>query len=167
MSLNASFRENISAFDPLDIVESNLNSANWPNEREVDSLACVVPTRWGDMGGMFAWRTEPDAVHFSVTLDVKPQAARRYKIQDLIMMANERLDIGHIDYWADDEVIVFRHALPLMGRDEPSDGEVRAVMMAAIEAIDRFLPAFNFVIWAGKSPKEALEAAMFETKGEA
>jgi hypothetical protein len=29
------------------------------------------------------------------------------------------------------------------------------------------VPAFNFLIWAGKSPREAIDAVMFETQGEA
>ncbi len=29
------------------------------------------------------------------------------------------------------------------------------------------LPAFQFVVWAGKPAREALDAAMFETSGEA
>jgi hypothetical protein len=40
-------------------------------------------------------------------------------------------------------------------------------MAAAVSATERFVPAFNFLIWAGKSPRDALEAVMFETHGEA
>ncbi|MGH6959444.1 MAG: YbjN domain-containing protein, partial [Dongiaceae bacterium] len=32
---------------------------------------------------------------------------------------------------------------------------------------ERFFPAFQFVLWGGKSPEEALAAAMLETVGEA
>ena len=37
----------------------------------------------------------------------------------------------------------------------------------AVEACERFFPAFQFVIWAGKTAREAIDAAMFETAGEA
>jgi hypothetical protein len=36
-----------------------------------------------------------------------------------------------------------------------------------MDAVNMFVPAFNFVIWAGKSPAEALQGALFETSGEA
>ena len=68
---------------------------------------------------------------------------------------------------ADDAVILFRHTLPMLDRSEPEAGEVRAVIAAATDAINMFVPAFNFVIWAGKTPREAMDAAMFETDGEA
>jgi hypothetical protein len=37
----------------------------------------------------------------------------------------------------------------------------------AIEAAERYYQAFQFVVWAGKSPEEAMAAASFETVGEA
>ncbi|MGI9452435.1 MAG: YbjN domain-containing protein, partial [Geminicoccaceae bacterium] len=37
----------------------------------------------------------------------------------------------------------------------------------AVAECERFYPAFQFVIWGGKPPVEALTAAMLETEGEA
>jgi hypothetical protein len=37
----------------------------------------------------------------------------------------------------------------------------------ALRACERHYQAFQFVLWAGKSAKEALEAANFDTLGEA
>ncbi len=155
--------------DPIELVESCLTEAGWDFQRDEEdaTLQCIAATRWGDMGGMFANRQEPPALHFSITLDVKPTTARRAAIAELVMMANERLWLGHFDYWADEGVIIYRHALPMLERVEPDAGEVRAVLAAGLDAVNMFVPAFNFVIWAGKTPQEALEAALFETAGEA
>ncbi len=154
--------------DPLAVIESSLEVAGWPHERDEETaIQCVVPTRWGDMGGLFVWRDNPVAVHFSLTLDIKAQAARAERVSELVMMINERLWLGHFDYWPDEGVILYRHTLPLIGRDEPTEGEVSAVMSAAADAADKFIPAFNFLIWAGKSARESMEGALFETHGEA
>jgi hypothetical protein len=37
----------------------------------------------------------------------------------------------------------------------------------AITECERFYPAFQFVVWGGKSPKEGIGAAMLDTAGEA
>ena len=37
----------------------------------------------------------------------------------------------------------------------------------AVSACDRYYQAFQFILWAGKSAREALDGAMFETQGEA
>jgi len=154
--------------DPLEVIEHSLEHAGWHHERDEETaIQCVVPSRWGDMGGLWASRSEPPAVHFSVTLDIKPQATKRAAMAELVLMINERCWLGHFDYWADESVIIYRHALPMLGRDEPTEGEIRSVMAAATDAVDKFVPAFNFLIWAGKSPAEAIEGALFETHGEA
>lgn len=155
--------------DALELIESCLTEAGWDFQRDEDdeTIQCIAGSKWGDMGGMFANRKEPPAVHFSITLDVKPTDSRRQAIAELVMMANERLWLGHFDYWSDEGVIIFRHALPMLDRVEPEAGEIRAVMAAGLDSVNMFVPAFNFVIWAGKTPREALEAALFETAGEA
>lgn len=167
MSLNLTTNETYET-DPLALIEEIITEAGWHYEREEDdAIQCALPTRWGEMGALFALRFEPAAIHFSVTLDVKPVEAKRSAIALLVMMANERMWLGHFDYWAEDGVLLYRHALPMLDRDEPTEGEIRSLFAAAIDSIDRFVPAFNFVIWAGKTPHEAIDAAMFETHGEA
>jgi hypothetical protein len=36
-----------------------------------------------------------------------------------------------------------------------------------VEAAERYFPAFQFVVWAGKTARDAVDAVMFETAGEA
>lgn len=156
------------AADPLDLVEACLESAGWDHERDHDSaVQCIANTRWGEMGALIASRREPPGLHFTLTLDLKPTVARAPAIAKLVLMANERLWLGHFDYWIEDNIVLFRHTIPMLDRDEPHPGEIRALLAAATDAVNMFVPAFNFVIWAGKSPEEAMDAAMFETDGEA
>ena len=108
MSLDLS-REEFAGVDPLDRVEEALEIAGWQHERDEEgTIQAVAETRWGDMGALFAFRPEPAAIHFSVTLDVKPVAAKRSQLSELIIMANERLWLGHFDYWADEGVVIFK-----------------------------------------------------------
>ena len=37
----------------------------------------------------------------------------------------------------------------------------------AIDECERFYPVFQFVLWAGKTPQEAIAAALIDTQGEA
>jgi hypothetical protein len=43
----------------------------------------------------------------------------------------------------------------------------QALVECAIDECDRFYPAFQFVLWGGKTPREALDAAMVDAAGEA
>ncbi|MBI1341006.1 hypothetical protein GC169_12465 [bacterium] len=152
----------------LDVVEQTLVAADWVSERSDEGIIhCSTSTRWGDCAGMFAWRDEPAAIHFSLTLDLRAPLARKAAISELLRQINERLWLGHFDYWAEDGVAVFRQTIPMLDRVSPEPGEVAAIITAAQDAVEQFLPAFNFVVWAGKSATEALEAVLLETAGEA
>jgi hypothetical protein len=48
-----------------------------------------------------------------------------------------------------------------------SSAQCESMLAGAIQACERYFPAFQFVVWAGKSTPEALQAAMFDTEGEA
>ena len=41
------------------------------------------------------------------------------------------------------------------------------MLACALDACERYFTAFQFVVWAGKGAREALDAAMFDTSGEA
>jgi hypothetical protein len=41
------------------------------------------------------------------------------------------------------------------------------MLAGALHACERYYPALQFVVWAGKSTAEAMSAAMFDTEGEA
>lgn len=152
----------------LDLVEQELDAADWSYERDgYNSVHCIAPTRWGDLGGVFTMREDPDALFFSVTLDVKPTPSRRNEINELLIRANEKLWLGHFDFWPIDGLILFRHTIPMAGRNEPEAAEISAIIAAATEAVERFTPCMNYVIWAGKTAEEAMQAALFETIGEA
>ncbi len=47
------------------------------------------------------------------------------------------------------------------------EGAARRHLDSALEAADRFFPAFSFLLTNGKSPKEAMAACLFETVGQA
>ncbi len=80
---------------------------------------------------------------------------------------NEQLWIGHFDLWFKDGLIMFRHALVLTGGIAASGPQCESVLGAALDACEQYFQAFQFVIWAGKSATEALEATLFQTSGEA
>jgi hypothetical protein len=152
----------------MDVVEQTLLAADWACERSEEGLIhCASLTRWGEFGGMFAWRDEPASLNFSLTMDLRAPNAKHAAISELLRRMNERLWLGHFDYWTDEGVAVFRHTIPMLDRISPDPGEIAAVLAAALDAADQFLPAFNFVVWAGKSAEEAVTAVAFETHGEA
>ena len=108
-----------------------------------------------------------EALHIACAFDLKVPARRRADILELVSMINEQLWVGHFDLWSNEDVVMFRHSLLLAGGAEPNGRQCESLLKVAIDGCDRYYQAFQFVLWAGKTPREAMEGAMFETVGEA
>ncbi|MBY0563458.1 MAG: YbjN domain-containing protein [Hyphomonadaceae bacterium] len=161
--------EDAAAADPLDTVEAIIGSDDrFQCERSQDgdihfSFKCA----WGETVGYFSHRRELPALLFTLGFDLQAPASRRAEAIRLAGLVNENLWLGHFDVWSDDGTIIFRHAMPMIGRDDISTGEVQAMLAAAMDAAERFQPAFHFLILGGMSAETASQAALFETCGEA
>jgi hypothetical protein len=154
--------------NPLDVVESMATGNNWPFERAgEDEIGIVVTGSWTNYQCSFTWMDDIEALHLACAFDMKVPEARLTDVQRLIAMINEQLWIGHFDVWMQNGVIMFRHALVLAGGVAASNRQCETVLGTALDSCERYYPALQFVIWAGKSPREAMDSAMFETAGEA
>ena len=166
MALIESTRDHRSS--PLDVVERMAAGNNWPFERAgEDEIGLVVTGRWTNYQVSFTWMNEIETLHLACAFDMKVPELRLADVQKLIALINEQMWIGHFDVWTQNGVIMFRHALVLAGGVAASARQCEAVLATALDSCERYFPAFQFVIWAGKSAREAMESAMFETTGEA
>ena len=155
------------ASDPLDVVELVLAAENLAFDRTEDGdLAFALAGAWKDYELWFAWRPEGDCLQLCLSMDLTAAAAQRADAHELIAMVNPRVWLGHFELWEDGE-IVFRHGMALMTGEQPSLAQAAAMIDVAVEAADRFFPAFDFLVRGAKSPQDAVAACMFETVGEA
>jgi len=154
--------------NPLDVVERIAAINDWSFERAGDDeITLLVAGRWSDYQVSFTWMHDIEALHLACAFDLKVQERRRDEVQKLIAMINEQMWIGHFDLWTQDGMVMFRHALVLAGGVEATSQQCQALLSSALEACEGYFPAFQFVVWAGKPARTALDAAMFETSGEA
>ena len=153
---------------PLAVVEDIAASNNWPFERSgEDELTIVSKGQWTDYQISFTWMGEIEALHLACAFDMKIPVARRPEVQRLVAAINEQLWVGHFDLWTHTGMIMHRQALVLPGGLTASTAQCEAMLAGAIHASERYFPAFQFVVWAGKTTTEAMDAAMFDTAGEA
>lgn len=161
--------ETESSSDPLETVGAVIASdERFKHERAEDGdLHFSFKSGWGETIGYFSFRAELPALLFTLGLDIQAAKSRRTEAIRLAARINENLWLGHFDVWSDDGTIIFRHAMPMIGREDISIGEVQAMLAAALDAAERFQPAFHFVILGGMNAEDASAAALFETIGEA
>ena len=156
------------AANPLDVIEQIIGANEWAFERRSDGeMAAEAPGKWCDYGLFFSWSQEISAMHFSCAFDLKVPAGKRDKLFELLSLANEKLWIGHFGLESEEGVPVFRHSVLLRGAPGASAESLEDMVDIALTECERFFPAFQFVLWGGKAPAEALQAAMLDCVGEA
>ena len=155
-------------FDPLDVVERVLDAENLEFDRTEDGdLAFALSGDWKDYELWFAWRPEADCLQLCLSIDMKAAKDRRGHMYELLSLINQRVWMGHFECWAEDGEVVFRHSMSMPSGERPTLGQAASMIDAAVEAADRFYPAFHFLPRGAKSPDDAMAACMFETHGQA
>ena len=154
--------------NPLDLLEQVASVRDWFFERShEDELNICVAGDWRAYQISLNWRDDLSGLHVACALDLRVPPEKRPVIRHLLTLINEQLWSGHFDIWSDDGVVLFRNSLLLCGGAAATPEQCEALLRLAVEACERYYPAMQFVMWAGKSAEEAIAAAMFETQGRA
>jgi hypothetical protein len=152
---------------PLDLLEQTVEDNGWPFERSgQDEINLTVAGRWCDYHFCFTWREELQSLHVSVSFDMRVPTGRRQEIVNLLARVNAQLWLGHFDLWAEDGMVLFRHVL-IFPDSQISVAQCEALLHLSVEACEHYYPAFQFVLWGGKTAQEAVAAALLEVAGQA
>lgn len=153
---------------PLDLVEELIAFNDWPYERSGDEeITASIKGSWCDYQFRCFWRDDDNVMQIATMLDMRIAEDKRASVFEALSLINERIWMGHFELWAEDGALIFRHASYVDSAAGMSLNHAQALVQAAVGECEKFYPVFQFILWAGKSPAEALEAALLETVGEA
>ncbi len=153
---------------PIDTIEHIAAVNNWNFERQdSDEISISLRGGWSDYHVSFNWMEDMESLHIACAFDLVVPENRRAEIKELISQINEQLWIGHFDMWKHEGVILFRNSHIMTGGAQISPHQCEALLNSATESCNLYYQAFQFIVWAGKTANEALEAVLFETVGEA
>jgi len=154
--------------NPLDIIEEIVVANEWLFERNTnDELIVELSGRWCHYRLFFVWQREISALQFSCQFDLKVPPTRKTVVHELLAVMNGKMWLGHFEICPEDGTPMFRHTLLLRGARGTAVETLEDLVEIALTESERFYPAFQFVIWGGKQPLEALNSAMIETVGHA
>ncbi|PCI62449.1 MAG: hypothetical protein COB37_06990 [Kordiimonadales bacterium] len=160
----------VTSSNPVDMAEELAGANDWAIERQSeDELTMFISGQYTDLQFRVFWREDFKTLQFACLFDMKVPEGRIHDIYKTIGLINERMWIGHFEYWAEENALLYRHASlandPMLG----AIGEDHMVTMVetALGESERFYPVFQFVMWGGQTPEEAIESAMLECVGNA
>lgn len=153
--------------NPLDLVESVALARDFAFDRPAeDELIAELAGNWGHYRVWFTWNDLMGTLTFTCAFEQVIPEKQRSRVYPLLAMINERVWLGHFDLASDDGSVAYRHTFLLRGSMASAE-QIEDLLDIAHAECERFYPAFQSVLWGGKSAEEALSLSMFETVGQA
>lgn len=153
---------------PIDIVENVAALHAWEFDRITDDqIAMAVEGQWRTYSLTLAWSARDEVLRLICTFEMAPPEARMPALFDLLNRVNDQCWGGGFTYWADQRLMVWRYGLALSGGQCASTEQADAMIRAALEAAERFYPAFQLVAWGDRAPEDAIKVALCEAYGRA
>lgn len=154
--------------EPLVMLASYFEANGWSFQQvSEDEIAATTQGSWTQYELRAIWREEDQVLQLLAMPDIRVSEDKRSVVYETIGLINEQLWLGHFEMWSSSGVVLFRHGALLGGSDMLSLDQAQLMVDAALDECERFYPVFQFVLWGGKSPAEAIAASMIETRGEA
>lgn len=154
--------------EPIDMLARYFDAHGWPNEPVgEDEIVTTVQGSWTSYELRGIWRSEDNVLQMLLLPEIRIVDDRRAAVFEAMSLINEQLWMGHFEHWVANGMILYRHATLLDADTLLTLDMTETLVQSAIDECERFYPVFQFVLWGGKSPGEAIAAALIETRGEA
>jgi hypothetical protein len=153
---------------PMEMLAHYFAAHEWPHDMvSEDEIVATAQGSWTSYEMRAVWRPDDGVIQLLAFPDIRVVEDKRAAAYEALAMINEQLWLGHFELWSSSGTILYRHGM-LLGPDGGLSLELAETMIeSAIDECERFYPVFQFVLWGGKSPAEALAASLIETRGEA
>ncbi len=152
----------------VDMFGALFEARGWSCEMEgEDELVTEVKGSWASYQLRIVAREDDNVVQVLVMPDITVPDPMRPAMYETIGLVNEQLWLGHFDLWSANGMLLMRHGALLGPNGMLGLDQAQLIVDAAIDECERFYPVFQFVLWGGKTPREAIDAALIDTAGEA
>ncbi|HRO14382.1 MAG TPA: YbjN domain-containing protein [Paracoccus sp. (in: a-proteobacteria)] len=154
--------------DPIDIVESVATHHAWDFDRTADDrIAMAVEGQWRTYSMTLAWSPGDEVLRLICTFDMDPPPDRLPALYEVINLANDEVWDGSFTFWAEQKLMAWRYGLVLAGDCIAAPEQVDRIIRTALEACERFYPAFQLACWGDAAPSAAMDVALGQAYGRA
>jgi hypothetical protein len=153
---------------PIDIVESLAQYNSWQFDRVTDDqIAMAVEGQWRTYSLTLAWSAQDETLRLLCTFEMDPPSDQMPQLYDVLNRCNDMVWNGCFTYWTEQRLMVWRYGLLLSGGQSPLPEQIDRLVAGAVQASERFYPAFQLACWGSRSPAEAIKIAIAEAYGRA
>lgn len=153
---------------PIDMLAAYFEAHGWPFEHVgEDEIVATTQGSWAQYELRAIWREQDQVLQLLALPDIRVAEEKRAAIYETLGLINEQLWLGHFELWSNSGMVLFRNGALLGAGETLSLDQAQTLVETALDECERFYPVFQFVLWGGKNPREAISASLIETRGEA
>ncbi|SET40318.1 YbjN domain-containing protein [Oceanicella actignis] len=155
---------------PIDLVQALAAGRSWPFDRVApDRIDLAVQGAWRLYSMGLEWRAREGALRLLLTFDLAAprRRAAQLELARAVNMANDHCWGGAFVVWPEHDVMAFRAALALAVDEPPARGRLEDMIGAAVDACERFVPAFELAAQGRAGAEAALEIVISDPYGRA
>ena len=168
MNIGSRSHEEAEDAAPLEMLVQLFQAHGWPCEFTGDEeITGEIQGSWTTYQVKGIWRREDRVLQLLCLPEIRVPDGKKAAAFELLGLINEQLWLGHFDIWSQGGVLLYRHGLMLGDEGMLGLSMAQTAIEAAVSECDRFYPAFQFVLWGDKTPRQALDAALVDAAGEA
>ncbi|SCW39077.1 hypothetical protein SAMN02927924_00381 [Sphingobium faniae] len=153
---------------PIDMLAAWFEAQGWTyDQMGEEEIVASTQGSWAQYELRGIWRDEDQVLQLLALPDIRVAEEKRAAIHETLALINEQLWLGHFELWSSSGIVLFRHGALLGAGGTLTLDQAQILVETAIDECERFYPVFQFVLWGGKTPSEAISASLIETRGEA
>jgi hypothetical protein len=152
---------------PIDMLAALFEARGWPCTVSAEEMSGEIQGSWTKYQLRGIWRADDKVLQLLCLPEIRVAEEKRRAAHELAAMANEQMWLGHFDIWSNGGMLLYRNGTMLGDDGLLSIAQAQSLVEIAVVECDRFYPAFQFVLWGDKEPKDAMEAALVDAAGEA
>ena len=153
---------------PIEMLAAYFEAHGWTFEHVGDEeIVAQAQGSWAQYELRAIWREQDQVLQLLAFPDIRVSDEKRAAIYEALGLINEQLWLGHFELWSTSGIVLFRHGALLSAGETLTLDQAQIVIETALDECERFYPVFQFVLWGGKTPTEAIAASLIETRGEA
>ena len=154
-------------FNPINIFEKISISNNWAFERPLDEEIYVeVPTKYSNLIIQISWSKKDQTIDLKASFYIKMDFSTNDEIFRLLNLINNTINIGHFQI-NESKYPTFRYSMIFNDIQNLKFDILNRTLNYAISESEKFFPAFQLILWAGKKAEEAIMFLDFATEGKA
>ncbi|TCL08199.1 hypothetical protein BXY66_0232 [Shimia isoporae] len=153
---------------PIDIVEHIATYYDWNFDRIADDqIAMAVEGQWKTYSITLAWSGFDETLRLVCSFENEPPEEKLPQLYEALNAVNDECWTGAFTFWAKQQLMIYRYGLALTGGQVAGPEQIDALIRSAVEACERFYPAFQLVVWGDRKVEDAMQVAIAEAYGRA